>query len=167
MALLSWTLVVSLVLGMSVPAYASSPQSLFTTWEGQSANRANYEAYDRSFCSDFVVGRGITALSALRKAGGYAGSYSKDNVCMDVWGGWNDLETSAQTDWQDCRMWVDANLYMRGWDINVGNGYAHIAIGVTVFVLGVVVGSYYGDFINEYRARRDAQDMICGASVRG
>ena len=166
LALISWAMVVTLSLSISIPAHADVG-SLFTTWEHQSTNRGNYEAYDRAFCTDVVVGRGITALSAYRKSGGFGVSYSVDGQCMDTWGGWNSLEDAARDDWDECRDWVDANFYMRSWDINTGNNLIGIGITVAIFVLGIAVGYAYGEFVDEYKARRQAKDMICGSSVDG
>lgn len=162
-ALLSWVLVGTLVLGVPVPAHATTdPTQVYKRWEQERASGGQYVVYEWAFCSGAPTGRGLTALSAYRDAGGHVGSYEHENICYDSWGSWQSLEQKARFDWFDCRNWVDANVRsVPGFEVS----YDPQDAGLAVF-LGIAA-AIIGAALILFGSRAENRLAVCGADIRG
>lgn len=163
-ALLSWVLVGTLVLGVPVPAHATTdPHQVYERWEREHASGGGYVVYEWAFCSGPATGRGLTAMSAYRKAGGNIGSYEHENQCYDSWGGWQSLEQKARNDWFDCRNWVDTNVRsVPGFEVS---DYDSQEAGLAVF-LGIFA-AIIGAAVYLFGSRAENRLAVCGADIRG
>ncbi|MYE47837.1 MAG: hypothetical protein F4X96_00190 [Gammaproteobacteria bacterium] len=162
-ALLSWVLVGTLVLGVPAPVYATTdPHKVYQRWEQERAIGGPYVAYAQPFCSGAATGRGATALTAYRKSGGNAVSYEHENICHDAWGGWQSLEHKANNDWIDCRNWVDTNVRsVPGFEVS----YDPEEAGYAAFL--VIFATIIGAAVVLFGTRAENRLAVCGATLRG
>ena len=156
-ALMSWVLVGTLILG--VPMKAQAGTHVYHEWEAQYAMGAEIVLWPAEDCKGDAEARGSTALSVFRKmnASGWT-SWSSNGYCMDEAG--IDLRSQAETDWQDCRVYVLNHEGAGGvWMTDSEDEM----IGFIIATIGLALATLLFMWLNEDYL----PDRHCGESLEG